>query len=679
MTVQAGARWKRPELDGCGFDTVRDRVHRPTGHRPGAIVAVVARLATLLLVLFAVTAAGTARADAPRQEDTGSASTAEQELAERFVPVIMLKEQSEACDPEGEPYGPTAVDIVLDNPEVALRQVGPYDPVVKRAPGAADLVGLGEGFFLDFPGSSLSPGCIYERDFDKYSADVPATVYAHVVQQPDEPGLVFVQYWFYWYYNDWNNKHESDWEGITLKFEAASVDDALSSEPVAVGYSQHEGGERSEWDDPKLERVGDRPVVYSSAGSHASYFDEAVYLGRGASEGFGCDDTSGPSVRVDPAVVVLPDAVDNPDDPLAWLSFDGRWGERQSGPFNGPTGPAVKDRWLEPAPWFEELRSTSVVIPATDSDARSVIDVFCGAVEAGSRTLIAFTVSPARVIVGFGILVLLVSFAVKRTVWNRVVAEPVDRRRRAGEILRLAARTYLGRPIPFLIFGLVYIPAVIIAGLIGALIAIVPVLGSVVSLAEGSNGANLVLALFAGSVAHVGAFVAINGLVAHYLRSEHDGMDAVGESIRATWGRRRELVGAFTRTFLIVAALLFSIVGIPWGIRQVVRYQFIGQSVMVDDSDGSQALSRSSELVTGRWLHTAVVTAVLNGLIAATALVFGLLLLILAAGLPLWLFSALMSLVSVLIVPLASIAMGYLHGDARAEHHEEARAEVLVG
>ena len=114
----------------------------------------------------------------------------------------MLKEQPADCDPEGEPYAPTTVDIVLDNPEVALRQLGHENPVVTRAPGAADLFGLGEGFFLDFPGSSLSPGCIYEPpDFRKYSADVPATVYAHVVQQPDEPDRVFVQYWFYWSYN----------------------------------------------------------------------------------------------------------------------------------------------------------------------------------------------------------------------------------------------------------------------------------------------------------------------------------------------------------------------------------------------------------------------------------------------------------------------------------------------
>ena len=341
-------------------------------------------------------------------------------------------------------------------------------PSSTRAPGAADLYGLGEGFFLDFPGSSLSPGCIYERDFRKYSAGVPATVYAHVVQQPDEPDLVFVQYWFYWYYNDWNNKHESDWEGITLRFDASSIEDALTTEPVAVGFSQHEGGERADWDDPKLEREGDRPVVYSSAGSHASYYGSALYLGRAASEGFGCDDTSGPSTRVDPEVIVLPDSVDDPNDPLAWVDYSGRWGERQSGAFNGPTGPSVKGRWLEPAPWFDELRSTSVVIPTGDSQAASVIDVFCGAVAAGSRTLISFTVSPARVVVALALLVLLVAFLANRTDWSLVSPTPTGRRRRAGQIVRASARTYAAAPAVFIMFGLVYIPAAVLAGVVAA-------------------------------------------------------------------------------------------------------------------------------------------------------------------------------------------------------------------
>ena len=157
-----------------------------------------------------------------------------------------------------------------------------------EATPAADLFDLGEGFYLDFPGDALAPECVYERDFRRYSDGRRATIYAHIVTQDDRPDELALQYWFFWYYNDWNNKHEGDWEGIQLVFDASTVEEALATEPVSVGYAQHEGGERAGWDDDKLERQGTRPVVYSSAGSHASYFSSAFYLGRSASEGFGC-------------------------------------------------------------------------------------------------------------------------------------------------------------------------------------------------------------------------------------------------------------------------------------------------------------------------------------------------------------------------------------------------------
>src|SRR5262245_723238 len=265
----------------------------------------------LIAALAAVVWASPASAQDPVPQQSPEADAAQQ-LADRFAPIMMLKQQAEDCDPDGEPYRPGVVDIVLDNPEIALRQLSPGDPLVMRGPSAADLAGLNGGFYLDFPGTALSPGCIYETDFWKYTGDLPATVYAHVVVDGQGRDRVFLQYWFYWYFNDWNNKHESDWEGITLEFEASSIEEALIGEPVAVGYSQHEGGERADWDDTKLTRDGDHPVVYSSAGSHASYYGSAVYLGRGASEGFGCDTTTAPSDRIEPEVVVLPDSVDDP-------------------------------------------------------------------------------------------------------------------------------------------------------------------------------------------------------------------------------------------------------------------------------------------------------------------------------------------------------------------------------
>ena len=87
----------------------------PSLHRVLRLAAATAAVA-LCLASFA-TAAGA-------QDLARTEPEAAQELAERYAPIVVLKRQEEPCDSSGEPYGPTAVDIVLDNPEVLLRQVG---------------------------------------------------------------------------------------------------------------------------------------------------------------------------------------------------------------------------------------------------------------------------------------------------------------------------------------------------------------------------------------------------------------------------------------------------------------------------------------------------------------------------------------------------------------------------
>ena len=83
--------------------------------------------------------------------------------------------------------------------------------------------------------------------------------------------------------------------------------------------------------------------------------------------GFGCDDTRAPLDRVDPAIVLLPAQVSDltgPDDPFAWLAFQGRWGEKAPSFNNGPQGPALKQSWTNPIVWVEDLgRPGAVALP----------------------------------------------------------------------------------------------------------------------------------------------------------------------------------------------------------------------------------------------------------------------------------------------------------------------------
>jgi hypothetical protein len=72
--------------------------------------------------------------------------------------------------------------------------------------------------------------------------------------------------------------------------------------------------------------------------------------------------------------------------------------------------------------------------------------------------------------------------------------------------------------------------------------------------------------------------------------------------------------------------------------------------------------------VRGRWFHTAVITAILNGAVALSALIVALIILVTITSIPLWFFSMIATLVYALTVPFAAIALTLLYGDAIAEH-----------
>ncbi|HEX7095021.1 MAG TPA: hypothetical protein VF183_04010 [Acidimicrobiales bacterium] len=637
------------------------------------------RPATWAVLGFAVVAALVVSSASPAvAQPVDDDETAARELAERFAPIFHLKAQEDECDSYGEAFAPMPVEAVLDNDQIALRLVGNGDPVVKWGPSAQDLANLGQGFYLDFPGDSLQPGCLYERDHERFTDGMRPTVYAHIARQFGEPDLLALQYWTYWYYNDWNNRHESDWEFIQILFPTSSVTEALELEPTSVGYAQHEGGERASWGSAELERDGDHPIVYSSAGSHASYFGSALFMGRSASEGFGCDNTDGPSRRVVPDVVLLPDEVAEPDDPFAWLTFAGRWGERHDGPFNGPDGPYRKARWTKPIDWHDGLRSSSVVVPTGDAQASQIVGAFCGVVEWGSVQLIRLQTSTPRAV--FTILLVggAVTAVVRGTSWARVAPMPVVRRRRAGEIARASVNLYRRHPVPFAIIGLLSIPLTALAAVLTGVVSRLPLVGDVLETHHGGGGIiSSVLALFVGSVATLLAIGLVFAAVAAIVDDVSTGMKpSASRAIARFIERAKPLLGALVATFVIVTVLDLTVIGLPWGMRQLGRYQLVVPSVMLEGHDARRALDRSSTLVRGRWWHTVLVTGAIYALLGLSFFVSGLLLLVTLRSLPLWLLGIVSSLVAALLAPLAGIALTLLYGDARAEHDEGVTAEA---
>jgi hypothetical protein len=97
-------------------------------------------------------------------------------------------------------------------------------------------------------------------------------------------GYIVLQYWLFYAYNDWRssfhgvNDHEADWEMVSVFL---AEDGTGRQQPQWLAFSAHNfvGDDiRRRWDDPEIEKVGDHPLVYVAAGSHASYFFRGEYL-----------------------------------------------------------------------------------------------------------------------------------------------------------------------------------------------------------------------------------------------------------------------------------------------------------------------------------------------------------------------------------------------------------------
>src|SRR5829696_3955004 len=342
--------------------------------------------------------------------------TPEQEFADRFAPIIILQRQDFPCDDEGEPYLPAPVDVVFADNEVILRE-GPQQEPVTSPVENADLFALPDDFATDFPGKPRTPGCDYETHFKALMGNRQPVIYASIGTEDGQLGVA-LQYWFFYYFNDFNNLHEGDWEMIQLRFEADSVEEALGEEPIQIAFAQHNGGETADWDAPKLEHEGVRPVVYASSGSHASYFGPGLWLGWGENgSGLGCDVTNGDPVRIDPEVRLIPATISGKDDPFAWVTFSGHWGERETWVYDGPTGPALKRQWTAPVSWMEKLRTDSIRVNAGGVIGPAPTDIFCGAVENGSALLTLFTPYPF-LIIGFVAAALGVAIWAVRQSWQ---------------------------------------------------------------------------------------------------------------------------------------------------------------------------------------------------------------------------------------------------------------------
>jgi hypothetical protein len=619
-----------------------------------------------LIVILAVLGAraGSVRAAAAPADPAAA-------LAHAYAPVLRLKQVPGSCG-IGEPYVPIDVNLLMGNPEVALR--GPWDRtnIVTVGPTAADLGRGLFGYHLDFPGNALQPGCTYEEWQQHLIGHSSPTMYARVVMQAGVPGKLALQYWFFYVFNDWANTHEGDWEMIQLNFDAATPADALVTHPVEVGYSQHSSAERAKWGAAPLQVVdGTHPIVYVGKGSQANFFSSDLYLMRSSAEGVGCDDTTGPSVSVNPAVAVIP------SDPAAslkaypWLGFLGRWGEQQAAFYNGPTGPNQKEQWTEPFTWTAtSWRSETFAVPAAGVVPTPATDFFCGAVARGSTVLRQAKANPVPWLIALAIIVLGVLWAVSKTVWRPADPRRLARTRHLGQVIACSAVRFWSHRRLFLGIGLVFVP-------IGVVVAIIQSLAfnvwGLTPLISDTGRANAFVAGLALGFGVLMTFVGLAVVQAATARAVAD-IDAgrpvgVVSAYRGLRGRLRRLVGALAFVVVVQIVLDLTIVLIPVALFLLVRWSLLGVVAGLEDDPQPGVLRRSAVLTRRHWWRTATVALGVTGAALLIGPLVGAIVLV-ATSASFAFVNIIAALVNVAALPFAAVALTYLYYDLRERDQE---------
>jgi RsiW-degrading membrane proteinase PrsW (M82 family) len=294
----------------------------------------------------------------PSQAEAGSIQNNspldDQALVNQFAPALYFH--------PAELFRPQSVDVLIDI--ARLRQIKPtwLDVNILNEVSLADLLEyksvdyaldawLGDEGTSDYKNYTAHQE-YYQNVLSPAAGGPPIVTYAHVVRGQEGQRTV-IQYWLFYYYNDWFNKHEGDWEMVQVVLNE-------SDKPEWLILSQHHGGTRRKWRNVQIEE-GSHPAVFVALGSHANYFCADEIYPNGTTVGAAqveVLDKTGSSGRVIPDVILIPDREQIQVDPISWaglewLSFEGHWGEpAPQGDFGGPLGPADKgNMWEQPYQW----------------------------------------------------------------------------------------------------------------------------------------------------------------------------------------------------------------------------------------------------------------------------------------------------------------------------------------
>lgn len=171
-----------------------------------------------------------------------------------------------------------------------------------------------------------------------------SVIYAHVVRRGARTAI---DYWWFLRYNAYSlDRHESDWEGVTV------IANRAATRVLEVHFAAHADVWRYDADVPQV--VGGRVKVYLANGDHAAYPRPCTHLCRQSNPTLPEAHFGGQRSWIGNAaagcrrscVRLLPTGADGA--PASWDAWDGRWGAPTVPAFAPPETPAFQRRFRDP-------------------------------------------------------------------------------------------------------------------------------------------------------------------------------------------------------------------------------------------------------------------------------------------------------------------------------------------
>ena len=262
----------------------------------------------------------------PRACSVRGGRSRRRDCARRALRAGRARGRRPGCGP-GKPYLPIDVDVLLGEPTVALR--GPWGggDLVKIGPTAADLARGASSTTSTFPGTRSTPaaGTCGGRDARRGTRAGRVRARRDRARIPGQAGAAVLVLLRLQRLEQPARRRLGD---DPARLRCGDARRGAAAAPVEVGYSQHEGAERAAWGDDKLELVdGTHPVVHPAAGSHANFYDEALYLGSSAERRRRLRRHAGPTSTSARSCETIPSDPAAARGAFPWIAFEGRWGE----------------------------------------------------------------------------------------------------------------------------------------------------------------------------------------------------------------------------------------------------------------------------------------------------------------------------------------------------------------